>query len=225
MDVQSFWRELDKIRSEFGYHQSPIVELVEKGKANKAQLDRIAICNYHMTVRDADVFTATGFVNLAALQPAASVKLAHAFAEEALGLHSHTAGHAELLFEFWERGLNHQRSELERSMAPAAVRAFNAEYWIVMTRKIRFCGIPGYLGEGIFSNVCQRLYDGLTRHYGMKPDALRFFSVHVEEDRAHSEEGHELLLELAPTDRDREDFVLEARCWAQLQRSAWDAML
>jgi pyrroloquinoline quinone (PQQ) biosynthesis protein C len=225
MDVQSFWRELGSIRDEIGYHRSPIVELVQNGSATRAQLERIAICNYHMTVRDADVYTASGFINLAALNPQASTRLAHAFAEEALGIHSSTAGHAELLFEFWERGLGRQRLELESSIAPAAVRAFNAEYWTVMTRKIRYCGIPGYLGEGIFSNVCQRLYDGLTRHYHMEPDALRFFSVHVEEDREHSEEGHDLLSELAATDRDREDFVLEARCWAQLQRGAWDAML
>lgn len=224
MDVQSFWRELDRIRDEIGYHRSPIVELVHGGTATRAQLDRVAICNYHMTVRDADVFTATGFVNLAAVNLQASQHLAHAFAEEALGLHSHTAGHAELLFEFWERGLGHQRHELEDSMAPAAVRAFNAEYWMVMTRKIRYCGIPGYLGEGIFSRVCQRLCDGLTQHYGMEPDALRFFSVHIEEDREHSKEGHELLSELASTDRDRDDFVHEAQCWAQLQRGAWDAM-
>jgi len=225
MDAQTFWDELSRIRDEIGYHRSPIVELVHQGTATRAQLERIAICNYHMTVRDADIFTACGFVNLAALNPEASMRLAHAFAEEALGLHSRTAGHAELLFEFWERGLGRQRPELQSSIAPPAVRAFNPEFWMVMTRKIRYCGIPGYLGEGIFSGVCERLHDGLTRHYHMEPEALRFFSVHVEEDREHSEEGHELLSELASTDRDREDFVLEARCWAQLQRAAWDAML
>jgi hypothetical protein len=95
MDVQSFWRELGIIRDEIGYHRSPIVELVQNGSATRAQLERIAICNHHMTVRDADVYTASGFISLSALNPQASTRLAHAFAEEALGLHSRTAGHAE----------------------------------------------------------------------------------------------------------------------------------
>jgi hypothetical protein len=51
-----------------------------------------------------------------------------------------------------------------------------------MTQKVRYSGAGGIL-EGGFSDSCERMLTGLQTHYGMKPEALRFFSGHVEADR------------------------------------------
>jgi len=42
---------------------------------------------------------------------------AKGFAEEALGLYSHSAGHTELLFELWEGGLGLPREQLSSMRA------------------------------------------------------------------------------------------------------------
>lgn len=44
---------------------------------------------------------------------------------------------------------------------------------------------------------------GLQKHYGMKPEAVRFFSGHVEADREHAQTGRKLVEKLLTTERDR----------------------
>lgn len=66
---------------------------------------------------------------------------------------------------------------------------------------------------------------GLQQHYGMKPEALRFFSGHIEADREHTQTGHKLIEQLLTTERDRQEFLKEARCTAELYWKGWDAML
>lgn len=59
----------------------------------------------------------------------------------------------------------------------------------------------------------------------MSPDALRFFSGHMEADREHAETGRKLIDRLLTTDCDRQEFVKEVRCAAELYWKGWDAML
>jgi hypothetical protein len=68
---------------------------------------------------------------MAKLDAAGAELMAENFAEEAMGLHTGTAGHAPLLFEFWEQGLGLPREELENSSASTAARAFNAYFWLI----------------------------------------------------------------------------------------------
>ncbi|MEW6105505.1 MAG: iron-containing redox enzyme family protein [Bacillota bacterium] len=224
MDMQTFWREVERIADEFNIGRHPLVQKIAEGKATRDQIKRFAIEHYEMTVRDAGPYIAQGYCNMAKLDPLGAELMAENFVEEAMGEHTHTGGHCELLYEFWEQGLGLPREELAASSASAAARAMNAYFWHLMTNKIRYSGALGIL-EGGFSQACEKMLEGLQKHYGMKPEALRFFSGHIEADREHAQTGRKLIEKLLTTERDRQEFLTEARCLATLYWKGWDAMM
>jgi pyrroloquinoline quinone (PQQ) biosynthesis protein C len=224
MDSQTFWREVEKIADEYNIARHPLVQKVSEGKATREQLKQFAIEHYEMTVRDSGPYIAQGYINMAKVDALGAELMAENFVEEAMGGHTHTRGHCELLYEFWERGLGLPRKELEESSASAAARAMNAYFWHMMTNKIRYSGALGIL-EGGFSQACEKMLAGLQTHYGMKAEALRFFSGHIEADREHAQTGRKLIERLLTTERDRQEFLKEARCIGQLYWKGWDAML
>jgi pyrroloquinoline quinone (PQQ) biosynthesis protein C len=224
MDTQTFWREVEKIADEFNIGRHPLVQLVGEGKATREQIKQFAIEHYEMTVRDSGPYIAQGYISMSKLDGEGANLMADNFAEEAMGAHTHTAGHAGLLHEFWEKGLGLPRTELEQSSASAAARTLNAYFWLMMTHKIRYSGALGML-EGGFSVACEKMFAGLQTHYGMKPEALRFFSGHVEADREHAHTGKKLIERLLTTDHDQREFLKEACCIAELYWKGWDAML
>lgn len=224
MDTQAFWREVEKIADEFNIGKHPFVQLVHDGKASKQQLKQFAVEHYEMTVRDSGPYIATGYISMNKLDARGAELMAENFAEEAMGLYTHTGGHSALLFEFWEKGLGLPRKELEESRASAAARTLNAYFWMLVTHKVKYSGALGVL-EGGFSSACEKMLAGLQQHYGMKPDAVRFFSGHIEADREHAQTGRQLVEQLLTTERDRLEFLTEARCTANLYWRGWDAMM
>jgi pyrroloquinoline quinone (PQQ) biosynthesis protein C len=224
MDIQTFWREVETLADEFNIGRHPFVHAMHEGKASRQQLRQFAIEHYEMTVRDSGPYIAQGYCSMARLDAAGAELMAENFAEEAMGLHTRTAGHAALLFEFWEKGLGLPREELERSSASTAARAVNAYFWLLMTQKVRHSGAGGIL-EGGFSQACEKMLFGLQTHYGIDPGALRFFSGHVEADREHASTGRKLIDRLLTTERDRSEFLAEVRCFGELYWRGWDAML
>jgi len=180
--------------------------------------------HYEMTVRDSGPYVAQGYISLVNLDEGGAEMMAENFAEEAMGFYTHTAGHKELLFEFWEQGLGLPRKELEEASASAAARTLNAYLWLVLSRKPRYSGAAGIL-EGGFSQACEKMLAGLQTHYGMKPEALRFFSGHIEADKEHAQTGRKLIERLLTMERERREFLIEARCLAELYWKGWDAML
>lgn len=224
MDMQTFWRGVEGLANEFDIGNHPFVHAVHEGKASRQQLRQFAIEHYEMTVRDSGPFIAQGYCSMAKLDPDGAELMAENFAEEAMGLHTRTAGHAALLFEFWEQGLNLPREALEQSSGSTAARAVNAYFWALMTQKIRYSGAGGIL-EGGFSHACEAMLSGLRAHYAIRPEALRFFSGHVEADREHASTGRKLVERLLTTDRERDEFLTEVRCFGELYWRGWDAML
>jgi pyrroloquinoline-quinone synthase len=224
MDRQTFWQEVEKIADEFNIGKHPLVQRIYEGKATKEQVKQFAVEHYEMTVRDSGHYIAQGYVSMVNVDKGGAEMMAENFAEEAMGLYTHTAGHAELLFEFWERGLGLPRKELEESSASPASRAMNAYFWLLMSRKARYSGALGIL-EGGFSQACEKMLAGLQAHYQMRPEALRFFSGHVEADREHAATGRKMIERLLTSERDRQEFLKEARCAAELYWQGWDAML
>ncbi len=93
-----------------------------------------------------------------------------------------------------------------------------------MTHKVRYSGALGIL-EGGFSHACEKMLAGLQTHYCITAAALRFFSGHVEADREHSKTGRKLIDRMLTTAREREEFLKEARCMAELYWKGWDAMM
>ncbi len=224
METQAFWTAVEKIADVFNIGQHPLVRLISEGKATRDQIKHFAIEHYEMTVRDSGPYIAQGYINMAKLDAEGAALMADNFVEEAMGGYTHTAGHAALLHEFWEMGLGLPRMELVESSASAAARATNAYFWLLMTHKVRYSGALGIL-EGGFSHACEKMLAGLQTHYGITPEALRFFSGHVEADREHSKTGRKLIDRMLTTDREREEFLKEARCMAELYWKGWDAMM
>lgn len=224
METQAFWTAVEKIADVFNIGRHPLVRLISEGKATRDQIKHFAIEHYEMTVRDSGPYIAQGYINMAKLDAEGAALMADNFVEEAMGGYTHTAGHAALLHEFWEMGLGLPRMELVESSASAAARATNAYFWLLMTHKVRYSGALGIL-EGGFSHACEKMLAGLQTHYGITPEALRFFSGHVEADREHSKTGRKLIDRMLTTDREREEFLKEARCMAELYWKGWDAMM
>ncbi len=224
MESQAFWQEVERIAEEFSIARHPLVGLIHRGEARREQIRQFAVEHYEMTVRDSGPYIAQGYISMSRLDPEGARMMAENFAEEAMGLYTHTAGHAELLFEFWEKGLGLPRKELEESSASAAARTLNAYFWMLMTHKVRYSGALGVL-EGGFSKACEKMLEGLQAHYHISPDALRFFSGHIEADREHAQTGRKLIERLLTTERERQEFLREARCVAELYWKGWDAML
>ena len=116
------------------------------------------------------------------------------------------------------------RKELEESSASLAARTLNAYFWLMVTQKVKYSGALGVL-EGGFSQAWEKMVAGLQKHYGLPPEAVRFFSGHSEADREHAQTGRKLVELLLTTERDRQEFLKEARCAAELYWQGWDAML
>jgi pyrroloquinoline-quinone synthase len=224
MDIQTFWHEVEKIGHELDIGRHPFVRSVHEGNATKLHLRQFAIEHYEMTVRDSGPYIAQGYCSMTKLDAVGAELMAANFAEEAMGLYTRTAGHAVLLFEFWEQGLGLPRRELEESSASTAARAVNGYFWLLMTQKVRYSGAGGIL-EGGFSHACEKMFDGLRKHYDMKPEALRFFSGHIEADREHAATGRKLIERLLTNERERHEFLKEVRCFGELYWKGWDAMM
>ena len=224
MEIQTFWQEVERIADEFNISRHPFVQLVYEGKATKQQLRQFATEHYEMTVRDSGPYIAQGYISMCKLDAEGAALMADNFAEEAMGHFTHTTGHAGLLYEFWEQGLGLPLQELEQSSASLAARSMNAYFWLLVTHKIKYSGALGVL-EGNFSQACEKIEAGLRKHYGMKPEAIRFFSGHIEADREHAQTGRKLVERLLTMERDRQEFIKEERCTAELYWKGWDAMM
>jgi pyrroloquinoline quinone (PQQ) biosynthesis protein C len=224
MEMGAFWDEVARAAEERNIARHPLVTAVRDGRATREQLRRFAIEHWHMTVKDAGPYMAQAYISMLAIDPEGAERLAHNFAEEALGLETRTAGHDALLIEFWEQGLGLPRKELEASVPSPASRAANAYFWFIASRRVRHVGALG-IGEGGFSQACEAMLAGLRAHHGMPDSALRFFSGHVEADREHAETGRALIARLLTGDAEQREFLAHARCMAELYWRGWDSML
>jgi pyrroloquinoline-quinone synthase len=224
MQREEFWNEVEAIASRFNIATHPFVDLVAEGKASSEQLAGFAVEHHEMTVRDAGEYMARGYISMLDIDAEGAALMGENFAEEAMGLFTKTAGHAELLYEFWERGLDRPRQTLLEASASAAARTMNAYFWILMTHKTRYAGCLGLL-EGGFSQACERLFEALQTHYGMTPAQLRFFSGHIEADKEHAATGRKIADRLLTSDHDRREFLTEAACIGDLYWKGWDAMI
>jgi hypothetical protein len=100
MDKATFHVEIEKIVAEYRLDEHPYVKLVNHGRAAQEQLTGYPIQHYEMTVRDSAPLSAMAYLNMYEIDQI-DQNVAHGsakgFAEEALGLYSHSAGHTELL--------------------------------------------------------------------------------------------------------------------------------
>jgi pyrroloquinoline quinone (PQQ) biosynthesis protein C len=224
MDKATFHAEINRIVDEHRLDQHPYVKLIHEGKAAREQLKGYPIQHYEMTVRDSAPLSAVAYLKMYELDKKIAHGSAKGFAEEALGLYSHSAGHTELLFELWEGGLGLPRQKLVDSIGSDEARAFNACMYRIIHLKPQFMGGIG-LCEEIEVPGYKMIQEGLENHYGFSPDHTRFLSVHYEADKEHGEGGHRLIDRFVTGTGREEEFLAEARTLARFFWKGFDSML
>jgi pyrroloquinoline-quinone synthase len=224
MDKSAFHAEIDRIVSEHRLDQHPYVRLVHEGEASREQLKGYPIQHYEMTVRDSAPISAVAYLKMYDIDPRTARGSAKGFAEEALGLYSHSAGHTDLLFELWEGGLGMPREQLTNSVGSEDARTFNACMYRIVHLKPRFVGAIG-LCEEIEVPAYKMIQEGLENHYGISPDHTRFLSVHYEADKEHGAGGHRIIDRFVTGSGREEEFLAEARTMARYFWKGFDSML
>jgi pyrroloquinoline quinone (PQQ) biosynthesis protein C len=223
MDKATFHTEINKIVAEHRLDQHPYVKLVHQGKASREQLRGYPLQHYEMTVRDSAPLSATAYLKMYDIDQKVARGSAKGFAEEALGLYSHSAGHTELLFELWEGGLGLRREQLIHSTGSHDARAFNACMYRIIHLKPHFVGAIG-LCEEMEVEAYWMLQEGLERHYGISPEHTRFLSVHYEADKEHGEGGHRMIDRFVTGTGREEEFLAEALTLARFFWKGFDSM-
>jgi pyrroloquinoline-quinone synthase len=224
MDRTTFRTEIKRIVSDNELSKHPYVELVSQGRASREQLKGYPLQHYEMTVRDSAPLAALLYLRVRELDEAAGAQIAQSFAEEALGLYSHTASHTDLLFELWEGGLGLERKQLVDSIGSEESRGFSACLYRLLCLKPHFLGAFGLMEE-MEVQAYLKLMNGMRQHYGIQPEHLRFFAVHYEADKDHSEAGHELIERFVSGSGREEEFLAEARGLAHFFWKGFDSML
>jgi pyrroloquinoline quinone (PQQ) biosynthesis protein C len=224
MDKATFHAEIARIVDAHRLDQHPYVKLVNEGGASREQLKGYPVQHYEMTVRDSAPLSAVSYLKMYDIDKKIARGSAKGFAEEALGLYSHSAGHTDLLFELWEGGLGLAREQLINSFGSEEARAFNACMYRIIHLKPQFVGAIG-LCEEVEVPAYKMIQEGLERHYGLRPEHTRFLSVHHEADKQHGEGGHRMIDRFVTGTGREEEFLAEARTIVRFFWKGFDSML
>ena len=179
-DIQAF----PKIRI-----KHPFLKAVCNGTATMDQIRAWAIQDYQFR---AAVPRIAMLRYLACSDPEIARKLWGVVEEETRGLDTGSAGHNELAIRFAE-SIGLTRSQLENAeLRPStAAHLYYAEliihtlpWFVVMAIQIG--------AEGTFGPAAAALGHGFIKEYNMKPDDVRFFTVHSEADEEHGSLAEEI---------------------------------
>ena len=122
---------------------------------------------------------------VACSDPEFAPKLFEVAEEETRGLLPGSSGHPDMFVEFAE-AIGLTRADLENAaLLPAtAAHLYFAE--LVIHTHPWFVVMAAQVGaEGTFGPAAAALGKGLMESYGMTPESVRFFTVHVEADEEH----------------------------------------
>lgn len=122
---------------------------------------------------------------LACSDPEIARRLYEVVEEENAGLSTGTAGHVQMYLEF-AAALGLTREELDA----ASVRPSTAAlvYWVelvIYTQPWFIVMTAQMAAEGTAPGAMTELARGFVKHCGLSPEAVRFFTVHVEADEDH----------------------------------------
>ncbi len=160
----------------------PFVRSVCEGRASKERIRNWALQDYQFR-RAVPRLAMLRY--LACTDPLFQPKLYEVVEDETRGLRPGSLGHADMFVEF-AAALGLERKELETApLKPAtAAHLYYAEliihtlpWFVVMAAQIS--------AEGTFSPAAAALGKAFIEKYGMKPESVRFFTVHVEADMEH----------------------------------------
>jgi pyrroloquinoline quinone (PQQ) biosynthesis protein C len=179
-DIQAF----PKIRI-----KHPFLKAVCNGTATMDQICTWAIQDYQFR---AAVPRIAVLRYLACSDPEIAQKLWGVVEEETRGLDTGSAGHNELAVRFAQSvGLSRRQLENAELTPATAAHLYYAEliihtlpWFVVMAIQIG--------AEGTFSPAAAALGNGFIQRYHMKPEDVRFFTVHSEADEEHGSLAEEI---------------------------------
>jgi pyrroloquinoline-quinone synthase len=167
----------------------PFVRAVCAGKAPIEQIRRWALQDYQFR-RAVPRLAMLRY--LACTDPVFQPKLYEVVEDETRGLRPGSVGHPDMFVEFAE-ALGLERKDLETAaLAPAtAAHLYYAElivhtlpWFVVMAAQMS--------AEGTFAPAAAALGKAFIEQYGMKPESVRFFTIHVDADAEHGSLAEEI---------------------------------
>lgn len=169
----------------------PFVRAVTAGTATIEQIRKWAIQDYQFR---AAVPRISMLRYLACSDPEFARRLYDVVEEETEGLATGSAGHCDMFVEFAE-SISITRKELDHATLAPATAAHLYYVELVIHTLPWFVVMAAQIGaEGTFGPAAAALGQGFTKQYGMKPEAVRFFTVHVEADEDHGSLAEEIAL-------------------------------
>jgi pyrroloquinoline-quinone synthase len=167
----------------------PFLKAVCAGTATMDQIRAWAIQDYQFR---AAVPRIAMLRYLACSDPEIARKLWGVVEEETRGLDTGSAGHNELFLRFADCiGLTRQQLEDAELRPATAAHLYYVEliihtlpWFVVMAIQIG--------AEGTFGPAAAALGHGFIKQYGMKPEDVRFFTVHSEADEEHGSLAEEI---------------------------------
>ena len=169
----------------------PFVRAVTAGTATIEQIRKWAIQDYQFR---AAVPRISMLRYLACSDPEFARRLYGVVEEETEGLATGSAGHCDMFVEFAE-SIGITRKELDHATLAPATAAHLYYVELVIHTLPWFVVMAAQIGaEGTFGPAAAALGHGFIRQYGMKPEAVRFFTVHVEADEDHGSLAEEIAL-------------------------------
>ncbi len=129
---------------------------------------------------------------LACSDPEYGRKLFEVVEEETRGLATGSAGHVDMFVEF-AAAIGLSKAELDAAPLRPATAAHLYYCELIVHTLPWFVTIAAQLGaEATLPAAAIKLARGLTTHYGLTPQAVRFFTVHVEADEDHGSLAEEV---------------------------------
>ncbi|HWO40428.1 MAG TPA: iron-containing redox enzyme family protein [Candidatus Eisenbacteria bacterium] len=129
---------------------------------------------------------------LACSDPEIARKLWGVVEEETRGLDTGSAGHNELFIRF-ANSIGLTREQLENAELTPATAAHLYYVELIIHTLPWFVVMAIQIGaEGTFGPAAAALGHGFIKHYNMKPDDVRFFTVHSEADEEHGSLAEEI---------------------------------
>jgi pyrroloquinoline quinone (PQQ) biosynthesis protein C len=185
--VQQLKREIQafpKIRI-----KHPFLKAVCAGTATMDQIRAWAIQDYQFR---AAVPRIAMLRYLACTDPEIAQKLWGVVEEETRGMETGTAGHNGLAIRFAE-SVGVTRSQLESAELRPSTAAHLYYVELIIHTLPWFVVMAIQIGaEGTFGPAAAALGNGFIKQYGMKPDDVRFFTVHSEADEEHGSLAEEI---------------------------------
>jgi pyrroloquinoline quinone (PQQ) biosynthesis protein C len=167
----------------------PFVRAITAGTATMDQIRAWAIQDYQFR---AAVPRISMLRYLACTDPEFARRLYGVVEEETEGLATGSAGHCDMFIEFAE-SIGLTRKDLDNATLTPETAAHLYYVELVIHTMPWFIVMAAQIGaEGTFGPAAAALGQGFIKNYEMKPEAVRFFTVHVEADEDHGSLAEEI---------------------------------